>query len=119
MEYKELTCYIPKSVYKDTHRKRQKPKDRNWTNVYWYRYGYRHNLEKQNVIQVYAGHSFNKNTLYKCAEISRNDAIFDYYKILKEDIQEDNILLPKFNYRIKPKFGTEVYRDPPLVLHFD
>lgn len=124
MEYKKVVCHVPKRIYSLCNRERQKPScKRDWINVYWFKNHFRNNLENTPVVEVYTGQTYNKNTLYKNSELSNNDMLFDHYKIIKDDIKKNNLLLEKKNYRIayheKQVRFSHFPKDNPHVLTFD
>ncbi len=93
MKHKKITCYLPKSVEKKVNRTRQ-DKPRDWVNVFMYsdnrqRLIYNEDFKVED-IHLDGGQSFNKNTLYKDHNLSKNDNMFDYYKILKTSIKKKN-----------------------------
>jgi len=119
--YRKVTCHIPLNVINKTNKSDER------INVFKYRTtsGFDiMNTPNKCEFAVLGGKSYAKNTLYKDIILSKENNIFDYYKVLKKGINKKNIL----EYDSKPlkKKKNQPYflkikhypKNDPLVIKF-
>lgn len=118
-KYIKKILKIPVDIENKISRRRH-DKD-NWTNIYYY-VDKKRIKNKNNVIEydVINGGCYKSDTFYKVTSISKNDDLFDYYKILKPENREP-VIVKETNkrsklYRKKKKernSGITIIRYPP------
>ena len=113
--------YIPNTLVGKEEKKRHKP--RNWKHVYFF--ANKKNGFETPVVEFWKPteiKSFNSKTLYKCAELSLGDEIFDYYKIMKNNLPKRTAQFSKTPKRTKKKQTkitiTHFPPDKPYILSF-
>lgn len=120
-DYRKVMCHIPLNVINKVKKNGER------INVFKYRTtsGFDiMNTPNKCEFAVLGGKSYTKNTLYKDTTLSKQNNIFDYYKVLKTGINKNNIL----EYDAKPlkKKKKQPYflkikhypKDDPLIIKF-
>ena len=80
--------YVPR-IIEENKRKHTNPKE--WINMYYY-IDKKRTKAKINKNIVTSKTPIRKNNFYKITSLSKKDAVFDYYKILKPEFQTDKTL---------------------------
>lgn len=106
---------------------RRRHNKQNWTNIYYY-VDKKRVKNKKDVIEydIINGSCYRSDTFYKVTSMSKNDDLFDYYKILKPENREPVIvkeakgkvkkaILNKKNLRMTI---THYPPDKPFILTF-
>ncbi len=118
-KYIKKVLKIPVDIENKISRRRH-DKD-NWTNIYYY-------VDKKKVknnnkvieYDIINGSCYKSDTFYKVTSISKNDNLFDYYKILKPENREP-VIVKETNKRSKlykkhnkkNNSGIRIIRYPP------
>jgi hypothetical protein len=63
---------------------------RKWVNVYWYRS--KKQPVGQRVVDIVGSHEYRKDVLYKDITLSNKSDVFDFYKIIKTNINRKNVV---------------------------
>lgn len=101
-----------------------------WFNVYFYRNGKKtqaklgEDVKEENLVECSSFKSFRDDTFYKCQSLSKNDPLFDYYKIKKREI--DNRIKNfakerergKKTHKIDNKFENVEIKKGKFILEF-
>lgn len=108
--YVKKTILIPKNI-----EKKSKQKNKNeWIDCYYY-------VDKKRTVAIINKNvatskmNIRKNTFYKCNQLSNNDNVFDYYRILKPAIANDKTIkeIGKLN---KLKNNSSKYIRTPRII---
>jgi hypothetical protein len=125
-KYIKKVLKIPVDIENKINRRRHDKE--NWTNIYYY-VDKKKVKNENNVINydIINGACYKSDTFYKVTSISKNDNLFDYYKILKPENREPVIvkesnkksrIYKKYN---KKQLGMRIIHyppDKPFILEF-
>lgn len=122
---KYYKIYIPDTLLGKEDKRRHKPRD--WKHVYFFkgnRYGNFDTPVVEEWGEPFKVMSFNKNTLYKCKELS--DDLWDYYKILRSSLPKRTAQIgvqrgPKKKVKPQEPVGFKITHFPknkPFILKF-
>jgi hypothetical protein len=109
VDYIKKTILIPKKLTKNNHKEKEQ-----WIKCYYY-------VDKKRTSAIINKNvatskmDIRKNTFYKCNQLSKNDEVFDYYRIIKRDIAQDDTIkeIGKIN---KLKNRSSKYLNKPRII---